>query len=92
MSRPDAVFTVQAVAFEQATADLRAVRDVVFVQEQGVPVEIERDALDPLSRHVIARDAQGRAIGTGRLTPDRRIGRMAVVPEWRNRRVGDAAC
>lgn len=90
MSRPDAVFTVQAVAFEQAAADLRAVRDVVFVQEQGVPVEIERDALDPLSRHVIARDAQGRAIGTGRLTPDRRIGRMAVIPEWRNRRVGAA--
>lgn len=90
MSRPDAVFNVQAVAFEQAAADLRAVREVVFVQEQGVPVEIERDALDPLSRHVIARDAQGRAIGTGRLTPDRRIGRMAVVPEWRNRRVGEA--
>lgn len=90
MSRPDAVFTVQAVAFEQAAAELRAVRDIVFVQEQGVPVEIERDALDPLSRHVIARDAQGRAIGTGRLTPDRRIGRMAVVPEWRNRRVGEA--
>lgn len=90
MSRPDAVFTVQAVAFEQGTVDLRAVRDVVFVQEQGVPVEIERDALDPLSRHVIARDAQGRAIGTGRLTPDRRIGRMAVIPEWRNRRVGEA--
>ncbi|MET3929904.1 putative GNAT family N-acyltransferase [Lysobacter sp. OAE881] len=90
MSRPDAVFTVQAVAFEQAAAELRAVRDVVFVQEQGVPVEIERDALDPLSRHVIARDAQGRAIGTGRLTPDRRIGRMAVIPEWRNRRVGEA--
>nr|WP_242524954.1 GNAT family N-acetyltransferase [Lysobacter changpingensis] len=69
---------------------MHAVRDVVFVQEQGVPVEIERDALDPLSRHVLARDAQGRPIGTGRLTPDRRIGRMAVLPEWRNRRVGEA--
>jgi predicted GNAT family N-acyltransferase len=90
MSRPDAVFRVEPVAFEQATADLRAIRDVVFVQEQGVPVEIERDALDPLSRHVIARDADGRAIGTGRLTPDGRIGRMAVLPEWRNRRVGEA--
>ncbi|WP_206858983.1 GNAT family N-acetyltransferase [Lysobacter sp. Cm-3-T8] len=90
MSGPDALFRVEAVGFEQATADLHAVRDVVFVQEQGVPVEIERDALDPLSRHVLARDAQGRPIGTGRLTPDRRIGRMAVLPEWRNRRVGEA--
>ncbi|BDU16279.1 GNAT family N-acetyltransferase [Lysobacter auxotrophicus] len=90
MSRADAVFHVEAVAFEQAAAELRAVRDAVFVQEQGVPVEIERDALDPLSRHVLARDADGRPIGTGRLTPDRRIGRMAVLPQWRNRRVGEA--
>ena len=90
MSGPDALFNVEAVAFEQATAALRAVRDVVFVQEQGVPVDIERDALDPLSHHVLARDAQGEPIGTGRLTPDRRIGRMAVLPTWRNRRVGEA--
>ena len=90
MSGPDALFRVEAVGLERATADLRAVRDMVFVQEQGVPVEIERDALDPLSRHVLARDADGRPIGTGRLTPDRRIGRMAVLPEWRNRRVGEA--
>jgi len=90
MSRPEAMFTVETVAFERAIAELRAIRDVVFLQEQGVPVEIERDALDPLSEHVLARDAQGTPIGTGRLTPDRRIGRMAVLPQWRNRRVGEA--
>jgi predicted GNAT family N-acyltransferase len=86
---PTPQFRVEAVAFADGQADLRAVRDVVFVQEQGVPVELERDALDPLCRHVIARDAQGRPIGTGRLTPDRRIGRMAVLGEWRNRGVGE---
>ncbi|WP_342315292.1 GNAT family N-acetyltransferase [Lysobacter sp. FW306-1B-D06B] len=92
MSGPAATeaFQVEAIAFDRALADLRAVRDIVFVQEQGVPVELERDALDPLCRHVLARDLQGRPIGTGRLTPDRRIGRMAVLPHWRNRRVGEA--
>lgn len=83
-------FRVEPAAFQDTLADLRAVRDEVFVREQNVPVEIERDALDPLSRHVIARDADGRAIGTGRLTPDQRIGRMAVVAGWRNRGVGEA--
>ena len=83
-------FQVEPVAFHDALADLRAVHDEVFVREQNVPVEIERDALDPLSRHVIARDADGRAIGTGRLTPDQRIGRMAVIAGWRNRGVGEA--
>lgn len=89
LDSPAAAFRVEAVGFEQALADLRAVRDAVFVQEQGVPVELERDALDPMCRHVIARDAQGQPIGTGRLTPDRRIGRMAVLPAWRNRGVGE---
>ena len=90
LDTPAAAFRVEAVAFDQALADLRAVRDVVFVQEQLVPVELEWDALDPLCHHVIARDAQGQPIGTGRLTPNRRIGRMAVLPQWRNRRVGEA--
>lgn len=82
-------FRVDPIAFAEGQADLRVVRDAVFVHEQGVPVELERDALDPLCHHVIARDAQGRPIGTGRLTPDRRIGRMAVLPAWRNRGVGE---
>lgn len=79
------------VALADYAADLpalRAVRDVVFVQEQQVPVAIERDALDPLCTHVLARDASGRPIGTGRLAPDGRIGRMAVLRDWRGRGVG----
>lgn len=69
---------------------LRQVRDEVFVCEQGVPEAIERDALDPLCAHVLARDSAGRPIGTGRLAPDGRIGRMAVLRDWRGRGVGVA--
>lgn len=69
---------------------LRAVRTAVFVQEQGVAPEIEHDALDPACFHVLAEDAGGRAIGTGRLTPEHRIGRMAVLRGWRGRGVGAA--
>ncbi|HEY4581861.1 MAG TPA: GNAT family N-acetyltransferase [Lysobacter sp.] len=73
-----------------ALAGLRSVRDAVFVVEQRVPVEIERDAIDPACVHVLARDAAGRPIGTGRLAPGGKIGRMAVVPGWRGRGVGRA--
>ena len=69
---------------------LRAVREQVFVIEQQVPEEEELDAYDPRARHVIARDAMDRPIGTGRLTPERKIGRMAVLSEWRGRGVGEA--
>lgn len=86
----EAAFHVEIADYASMQDDLRAVRTPVFVGEQNVPPEIEQDALDPLCHHVIARDAGGRPIGTGRLTPDRRIGRMAVLAPWRGCGVGDA--
>lgn len=83
-------FRVEAVEYAAGLPDLRAVREPVFVQEQRVPLELEWDALDPDCAHVIARDDAGRPIGTGRLTPERKIGRMAVLAGWRGRGVGDA--
>jgi predicted GNAT family N-acyltransferase len=83
-------FRVEHIEYVAGLADLRHVRETVFVQEQQVSIEEERDALDPLCAHVIARDDAGRPIGTGRLTPERRIGRMAVLRDWRGRGVGEA--
>lgn len=67
-----------------------SIREDVFVREQGVPIDMEHDEFDPVSRHVLARGPTGEAIGTGRLLPDGHIGRMAVVPEWRGKGVGTA--
>jgi predicted GNAT family N-acyltransferase len=67
-----------------------AVREAVFTLEQQVPREDELDAFDPTARHVLARDLQGNPIGTGRLTTQHVIGRMAVDKAWRSRGVGAA--
>lgn len=83
-------FRIEVIDYASGVADLRAVREPVFVQEQQVPLALEWDDVDPLCVHVIARDDNGRPIGTGRLTPERKIGRMAVLPEWRGHGVGDA--
>lgn len=83
-------FRVVPVDYASGVEALRAVRDRVFVEEQQVPPELEHDAIDPECVHVIAFDQHYRPIGTGRLTPERRIGRMAVLREWRGRGVGDA--
>lgn len=69
---------------------LRAVREAVFVIEQKVPLDLEWDSIDPDCRHVLALDAEDRPVGTGRLTPQHTIGRMAVLADWRGRGVGDA--
>ena len=58
-----------------------ALRTRVFVEEQGVPAEIEQDAHDADAVHVLDRDDDGRLVATGRLlVRDGRgvIGRMAV--------------
>ena len=89
-SLSDASFRVEPADYTVDFKDLRAVREPVFVQEQNVPMELEWDEMDPQCRHVIARDDAHRPIGTGRLTPEHKIGRMAVLPEWRGRGVGEA--
>ena len=69
---------------------LAEIRRVVFVIEQQVPEAEEWDGMDAASRHVIAVSRDGMALGTGRLLPDGRIGRMAVLKAWRGRGVGSA--
>lgn len=71
-------------------AALLDLRDIVFIQEQGVPEQRERDGLDGDCWHVLARDDAGQPIGCGRLTPAHKIGRMAVLQQWRGRGVGVA--
>lgn len=83
-------FEVREVPWQAAAETLRAIRRQVFVEEQGVPEELEWDGLDPDCRHVLAVDANGEALGTGRLLPDGHIGRMAVLQPWRRAGVGTA--
>ncbi len=85
-----APFTIRILAWSEALALARPVREAVFIEEQRVPRELEWDEWDEVSDHVVAYDMKGRAIGTARLLPDGRIGRMAVLREWRRRGVGAA--
>jgi predicted GNAT family N-acyltransferase len=72
-------------------AQAMALRDEVFVGEQGVPVELEHDALDASAFHVVALE-DGRCVGTGRMLRQAggvaRVGRMAVARSERGRGVG----
>ncbi len=69
-----------------------ALRHAVFVEEQHVPVELERDESDAGAVHVVALLGD-RCVGTGRLVVQAggvgRVGRMAVEPAFRRRGVGD---
>ncbi|MBE0616151.1 MAG: GNAT family N-acetyltransferase [Burkholderiales bacterium] len=81
-------FSIRICNWDQARAEARRIREQVFVQEQGVPLELEMDEHDPHCDHALALDAQGGVVGTGRLLPDGHIGRMAVLKAYRARGVG----
>jgi predicted GNAT family N-acyltransferase len=83
-------YGVRIVEWRDAASDLMLVRTTVFVDEQSVPVEIERDGRDGACVHALAESPEGEAIGAGRLMPDGRIGRMAVLAAWRGKGVGGA--
>lgn len=83
-------FTVKPVYWNTSQKDVRLIRTKVFVEEQGVAPELEWDGLDETSYHVLACAPDGAPIGTGRLLQDGRIGRLAVLPEWRGKGVGRA--
>ena len=85
-----AVARIELLDWAQAVARALPLRVAVFVEEQGVPADIEHDQWDARSLHALACDASGQVLGTGRLLPDGHIGRMAVARDARGRGVGSA--
>ena len=74
--------------------EAQAIRTAVFVEEQKVPLALERDAADLDAVHALARNRLGLAVGTGRLLAadgpghPARIGRMAVSRGLRGAHIG----
>jgi len=80
---------IDLLRWTDAGREAKRIRFAVFVEEQGVPAEIELDDMDMHCLHALAFEGD-EAVGTGRLLPDGHIGRMAVVKGWRGRGVGGA--
>ena len=83
---------IRLAQFDSDYPALRDVRVTVFVEEQGVPIEIELDERDRHCIHVLASDAAGRPVGTGRIDLEAggKIGRLAVLAAERGTGVGTA--
>ena len=80
--------TVSIVSWSDKQAELTTVRRAVFIEEQNVPESIELDDRDPDCSHVLAYDGLGNPIGTARIDARGKIGRMAVLGEYRGLGVG----
>ena len=82
---------VRQAVWPQDEQLIHSIRKTVFVQEQGVPADLEWDGKDQECTHVLAElliGAKRDAVGTGRLMPDGKIGRMAVLSKYRGKGIG----
>lgn len=69
-----------------------AIRRQVFIEEQGIPADMEWDTADASCLHALARNRFGVPLATGRMLEHvpgvAKIGRMAVLRSMRGTRIG----
>ena len=85
-----AEYSVTEVSWATHQQQLMALRFAVFVGEQGIAAEDERNPKDPECRHFVALHDDATVVGCGRLTPEGQIGRMAVQAALRQTGIGSA--
>jgi len=79
---------VNVANWHKDIAEIRRIREAVFIAEQSVPPELEWDADDADAVHFLAFEGDF-PIGTARLLPSGEIGRVSVLKDWRGLKVGD---
>ena len=83
---------VRIGGWEMLGADALPLRRAVFVDEQGVPGDLEADGRDAQATHAVAYNRLGLPLATGRLLEREpgvaQIGRMAVLPGMRGDGIG----
>lgn len=85
------MFTEKWFEPEDGYEDAKAVRDKVFVKEQGYPTALEYDVYDQRSPHLVIYDGE-KPVATGRVISDGGktvfLGRIAVLKEYRGQHLG----
>lgn len=90
----ESMVTVSVGGWEKLGEQARAIRQLVFVDEQKIPAQMEWDDADASCIHAVACNRLGVALATGRLMEHVpgvvKIGRMAVLRTLRGGSIGRA--
>lgn len=85
---------IRKYSWQLAPGHIRDIRQKVFVEEQKVPPELEWDYTDEIADHFLAVLPDNTPVGVARLFSTLgetgHIGRMAILPEFRGRGMGEA--
>jgi predicted GNAT family N-acyltransferase len=86
---------IETKSWADASVAAYAIRHAVFVKEQGIAEELEIDDHDPIAEHALAY-VDGQCVATARVYLDgqdpskAKIGRMAVLKDFRGQGIGTA--
>jgi len=89
------MIAIETQAWLAARDAAYAIRHAVFVEEQGISAELEIDDYDPIAEHALA-FLDGQCVATARIYLDKqdpskaKIGRMAVLKDFRGQGIGTA--
>lgn len=78
---------IELTNFKAYQSDIMAVRKAVFIDELGIAPDLEWDNRDTQALYAIA-ISDKKVIGIGRLQADGQLGRIAVLPDWRQQGIG----
>lgn len=85
------MFTIKVATSKQEREDAFFVRRKVFVEEQGVPLDLELDELDKTADHFVVYNA-GEPIGAGRFREVSsgigKVERVCILQNYRGKKLG----
>ena len=82
------IYRYNTVKWLAAAGEIMEIRKKVFVVEQRFDKEVLCDQFDHNCYHVLVADRRGHSVGCGRLVPDGRIGKIAVLINHRGHGIG----
>jgi len=83
-------YRIETTTYDQHLTGIQYVRRKVFIEEQAIDPALEWDEYDATATFAVAINEQNQVIGTARLLGQGKIGRMAVLKEYRRQGVGSA--
>ncbi len=83
-------FTIRPATWQEDSREISFVRRQVFIVEQKIPESEEWDDVDEISSHMLVFSKKRDVVGTGRIEPNGKIARLAVLAEYRGQGVGSA--
>ncbi len=84
------IFSMRSASWQDDQDEIVFVRRQVFIIDQKIPESDEWDDADENSSYVLAFSEKRDVVGTGRIEPNGKIARLAVIAEYRGQGVGSA--